>query len=398
MIAPQPYFQFRGTPFSIRERLRAFTQLGHTVDLVTYHIGQRVDIPGVRVHRSPPLPFVRNVPIGPSWVKFPLDFLLGLKVAALLPRLGPIDLVDSHEEGGVIGCHVARALRVPHVYDMHSSLPQQLLNYRFTRPRILLALARKAEEWIVRHSAAVIVVCPWLQKVVHDIDGTKPVFLIENPPVCDPPGPGVAVRARELAAALGLECRDVVLYTGTLEVNQGIDLLLEAARTVLARHPPATFLVVGGDPGQVEAYRRKVTRLGVDHGVTFIGQRPPEEMPAFMEMARVLVSPRLVGQNTPLKIYSYLQSARPIVATDLPTHTQVLTAETAVLVPPDPLAFAEGILRVLNDGALAARLGEAGRSLVNQRASWERFVEATDALCRFFSDARGQGPEGGQRG
>lgn len=391
MIAPQPYFQFRGTPFSIRERLRALTHLGHTVDLVAYHIGQRIEIPGVRVHRSLPLPGLNKVPIGPSWVKFPLDALLALRVAALLPKLRRIDFVDSHEEGGLIGCIVARVLDVPHVYDMHSSLPQQLVNYRFTTPRALLAAARKAETWIVRRSAAVIVVCPWLEQVVQAIDPAKKVFLIENPPVCAPPGPETVARAAGLREELGLSGKEVVLYTGTFEVNQGLDLLLEAAPLVRADCPSAVFVFVGGEPAQVARLRARSHEKGLTEGVVLTGQRPPEEMPAFMEMASVLVSPRLVGQNTPLKIYSYLQSGRPIVATNLETHTQVLTPENAVLVTPDPQALAAGIVQVLGDGSRAERLGSAGRRLVEERYSWPRFIEATQRVCTFVDARRRRG-------
>ncbi|MBN1424830.1 glycosyltransferase family 4 protein [Candidatus Fermentibacteria bacterium] len=384
MIAPQPYFQFRGTPFSIRERLRALTHLGHTVDLITYAIGQRVELPGVRVFRSPPLPPIRSVPIGPSWIKFPLDFLLALRVVAALPQVGRVDVVDSHEEGGIIGVVVAMLLGVPHIYDMHSSLPQQLENYRFTKPRSLVTLARRTEAWIVRHSAAVIVVCPWLERVVRKIDPEKRVFLIENPPVCEPPGPDVVTSARVLRTSLGVKGRDVVLYTGTFEVNQGLDLLMEAVPQVLARHPRAMFVLVGGEPGQVAEFHSRAERMRLGDHVRLTGQRPPDEMPAFMELASVLVSPRLVGQNTPLKIYSYLQSGKPIVATDLATHTQVLSSDTAVLVPAEPTALASGILRVLGDADLAARLGSNGRSLVEQRYSWPRFVEATTELCAFL--------------
>ncbi|MCU0612071.1 MAG: glycosyltransferase family 4 protein, partial [Candidatus Eisenbacteria bacterium] len=277
-----------------------------------------------------------------------------------------------------------------HVYDMHSSLPQQLLNYQFTKPRALLALARYAEAWIVRHSAAVIVVCPWLEHVARAIDPGKRVFLIENPPVCEPPGPDTAVRSRALRRSLEADGRQVVLYTGTFEVNQGLDLLMEAAPQVLARCPGALFVLVGGEAGQVSELRSRTERMGLTDHVRLTGQRPPEEMPSFMEMASVLVSPRLVGQNTPLKIYSYLQSGKPIVATDLETHTQVLTPETAILVAPESAALAAGLVRVLSDGAIADRLGKAGRRLVEERYSWPRFIEATHRLCTFLDERKAE--------
>ena len=66
--------------------------------------------------------------------------------------------------------------------------------------------------------------------------------------------------------------------------------------------------------------------------VVFTGQQPAREIPGFVRPRDVLVSPRIRGTNTPLKIYSYLRSGKPIVATNLLTHTQVLTPEVARLV------------------------------------------------------------------
>src|SRR5689334_24468359 len=115
MIAPEPFFEPRGTPFSEFHRIRALTALGHHVDLVTYPFGQTVTMPGLRVFRSARPPFVRGVKIGPSLAKIPLDALLTLTVLrrALSVRY---DAIHSHEEGGLIGALLAPLLRVPHLY------------------------------------------------------------------------------------------------------------------------------------------------------------------------------------------------------------------------------------------------------------------------------------------
>ena len=63
MIAPEPFFEPRGTPFSEFHRIRALTTLGHEVDLVTYPFGQPVEMPGLRIFRSLRPPFVRRVAI-----------------------------------------------------------------------------------------------------------------------------------------------------------------------------------------------------------------------------------------------------------------------------------------------------------------------------------------------
>src|SRR5205085_5738510 len=106
-------------------RIRALTDLGHQVDLVTYPFGDDVSMPGLRLFRALRPPFVRRVKIGPSLAKIPLDIALAF-TAVRRALAGGYDAVHSHEEGGVIGVILAAATRRPHLYDMHSSLPQQL--------------------------------------------------------------------------------------------------------------------------------------------------------------------------------------------------------------------------------------------------------------------------------
>src|SRR5512134_1843042 len=102
MIAPEPFFEPRGTPFSEYHRIRALAELGHTVDLVTYPFGRDVSLPGLRVFRSLRPPFVQDVRIGPSLAKIPLDFLLAL-TAIRRAWSERYDVVHSHEEGSFIG-------------------------------------------------------------------------------------------------------------------------------------------------------------------------------------------------------------------------------------------------------------------------------------------------------
>ena len=68
-----------------------------------------------------------------------------------------------------------------------------------------------------------------------------------------------------------------------------------------------------------------------------------------------------------MKIYSYMDSGKAIVATNLPTHTQLLTPDVAVLAEPTPEAFGAGLALALGDAALRQRLGSAARARVSQR-------------------------------
>ena len=76
-----------------------------------------------------------------------------------------------------------------------------------------------------------------------------------------------------------------------------------------------------------------------------------------------------------MKIYSYLGSGKPILATRLPTHTQVLDNKVACLCDPMPDHFAEGIIKLVNDQGLCRKLGENGKNLAHEKYSIETYRE-----------------------
>jgi len=390
MIAPEPFFEARGTPFSEYHRIRALADLGHTVDLVTYPFGRDVPLPGLRLHRSWRPPFVRRVKIGPSLAKVPLDLLLAVKALHVALKW-KFDYIHSHEEGGAIGLVLSRLLRLPHLYDMHSSLPEQLSNFKFSRSRVLVGAFRALERLMVSRSASVIVICRHLEEVARAIEPNAHVVLIENAP-----GSANADRtsgALDVRAVTGVPAgAPMVLYTGTFEAYQGLDLLFEAMGRVLEQAPDTRLVLAGGHADQIERARRDATALGIGASVVFAGERPAEEIPAYLEAADVLVSPRSRGKNTPLKIYQYLRSGTPIVATNLLTHTQVLDATVAELTDPTPEAFAAGILRVLGDGTRGSALGQAALALAATRYTYEAYVERTREALRPIAGREAETP------
>lgn len=375
MIAPEPFFEPRGTPFSEYHRIRALTSLGHTVDLVTYPFGRDVDLPGLRIFRSLRPPGITRVGIGPSWTKVPLNIMLTF-TAIRRALSGRYDAVHSHEEGGGIGVMLARILGVPHLYDMHSSLPQQVSNFGYTGMPGLAAMLGWLERRMINGSRVVVVICADLAETARRVRPDVATVLIENAPGSgDAPtaGSGLAVRA-----ALGIDAdTPVALYTGTFEHYQGLDLLYAAMAEVCHERPDARLVMVGGTDAQVEKARRDVEALRLADVVIFTGQRPAEEIPAYLDAATVLVSPRSTGTNTPLKIYQYLRSGRPIVATNLRTHTQVLSDDTAVLADPTPRAMARAILSVMADPELARRVGERAAQMAATEYSEEAYMAKT---------------------
>ena len=361
VVAPQPFFSPRGTPFSVYYRTLVTCELGHDVDLLTYGEGEDVDIRGCRTVRIPAFRWLGPVRIGPSLHKLFLDcFMIAWTVALLLRRRYAV--VHAHEEA-VFWCRWLKPLfRFRLVYDMHSSLPEQLVSCGYTRSRLLHWLFERFERSSVRAAEAVIAICPAIRDYARTLtpDAAK-IVLIENS-LFDPvklaravghdsqESPSAEARCGHAHDWLGTRCRErVVAYAGTMEAYQGIDKLLEAFSAVAARVPGAGLLIIGGSPRQVEHYRDLARALGVGDAVHFTGQLPQPETQRLVACAGAAISPRFAGNNTPMKIYPLLADGVPLVATRIESHTQILNDEIAILADVSTTALAEGMVRALSN-------------------------------------------------
>lgn len=372
MIAPEPIFEPRGTPLSVVGRLKALSDIGHRVDLVTYSIGEDVELPGVKILRIPRILGIRKVKIGPSLKKIPLDLCLLVKSVIRLLK-DRYDLIHTHEEAGFWGTPLSKIFRVPHLYDMHSSLPQQLKNFQFSDSRILVRIFEILERWVLKYASGVITICPDLYDRVEKLCSDNGSILVENV-VNYGMIFGEEDCSEEISRTLGLNGKTVALYTGTFEPYQGLDLMIQSAERVISKVKSVVFLLVGGHSDQVAFYQETVRGCGLDDHFIFTGQVLPQEVNSYIRCADVLLSPRVSGTNTPLKIYSYLRSGIPIVATRLLTHTQVLNDKVAVLTEPTPEDFAQGILSVITDSTLASSVSRKSVELAEKKYSYSVYL------------------------
>lgn len=386
MISPEPFMEPRGTPFSVYNRAKALLSLGYQVDLVTYPMGENVSLPGLHIYRTPSVPFIRKVKIGPSLAKVPLDILLFLTAFWRL-CLRRYRLVHTHEEAGLMGVVLAALFGCKHLYDMHSDLGQQMSNFGVTKNPLLIGCVKAIQRLIVRQAHAVIAICPDLETAVRRISPATPVYMIENLAVDEDlpqPDPHTVERLRhELQPGDG----PILLYTGTFESYQGIDIVLRSAAIVQRVFPTARYIFVGGKSAQVEQQRQLAQQLGIADMVRFTGQRPLADMPHYMALADILLSPRSSGTNTPLKLYTYLRTGKPILATAILSHTQILTPDMAALVAPTPEGLAQGAIDLLQHREKARCLGEHGRQVAEAQYSWPAFLEKNR---RAYTNFRGR--------
>jgi glycosyltransferase involved in cell wall biosynthesis len=374
LLAPHPFFQQRGTPIAERMLLEVLGSRGHEIDVLTYHEGDDLALSNCRIHRIPKLPVGGILP-GFSWKKLACDGVMLWKCLGMVRR-GRFDLVHAVEESAFMALLARRVFGTPYVYDMDSGLAQQMSRK--------LPWLRPLFEWFerraVRGSVGTLAVCGFLEETARAWHPRGLVARLED----------VSLLAREGtngdASSLSLcppewEGRPLVLYVGNLQPYQGIDLLLAAFARALSEVPEARLAVVGGAPERIAHYRRLAALAGLGDSVHFAGPRPLSQLGAALRRATVLVSPRIEGSNTPMKVYSYLDSGRPLLATRLPTHTQVLHDDIAFLADPHPEPMGRGLVRLLQDELLRERLAMNARQFAQRELTPQAFEEK---LLRFY--------------
>ncbi|HUR93148.1 MAG TPA: glycosyltransferase [Gemmatimonadales bacterium] len=376
IVAPQPFYEDRGTPIALRQVLHALGELGRPVDLVTYPVGADIVVPGLRTFRAGnPFGF-RSVPVGLSLRKLILDVPLTVALAGRLAR-ERYACVHAIEEAAFPAAVLARRYRIPMLYDMQSSLVEQMMR----SPLLSVPPARGAllamERWLIRRSSLVVASAGLGERAQAMVPGVR----VREWHFPSAPADASATEVHALRARLGLSrSGPVVLYSGTFEAYQGLAELIEAIPLVLARSPTATFVFVGAERENELFAEGAAPGLIAAGALRVVERQPRSEMAAFLALADVLVSPRAYGGNLPLKIFDYLAAGRPIVATDIPTHRTVLADDRAVLVAPETTALAGGIVDVLGDAPRARRLAAAARHYAQMHFGWSRFVDSVDAL------------------
>jgi glycosyltransferase involved in cell wall biosynthesis len=385
-LAPQPFYQERGTPIAVKIALEtlakklALTERAESViDVLCYAEGEDVSIPGVSIHRTPSPQCLRGIRPGISLKKLLCDviFLFSTLALVIKARKRQYTVIHAVEESVFIAWLVRQVWGIPYIYDMDSSLSLQVTEkWWWSKP--LYPIMNFLEGIAVRGSVAVAPVCDALSAIAARHGSPHTVMLRDVSLL-----PLSSERDDCRDRTLGLNVRNeqpVILYVGNLEFYQGIDLLVEAFALV-RNHPSQPHLViVGGTPDSIEKYQAKAVHLGCDSTVSFLGPRPVSQLKDCLAAADIVVSPRVKGNNTPMKIYSYLHSGKALLATDLSTHRQVLDEEIAVLAPANAVGFADGIRILLDRPDVRKSIGENARQRAEALYTLSAFENQLTAL------------------
>ncbi len=368
VLAPHPFFQDRGTPIALKMLLETLSAEGHELTVMVYPEGENISIPGCRFLRVKRPPLVKNIKPGFSLKKIACDIVM-FQMAGRLLKHERFDLIHAGEEAVFLARYFSKKMNIPYVYDMDSSLPQQLCEKMgFLSP--LLSFFQKFEKNAVTDSTGVLAVCKHLEKLARSYDGSKLIQRLEDVTLLSSDIP----EEKRKKTKLGLKRNTIhIMYVGNLESYQGIDLLLESFSLSYLEKEETRLVIIGGAKSDIAKYKRKAKDLGIADGVIFTGPKPVEDLNCYLAQADILVSPRTKGYNTPMKIYSYMDSGKPVLATRLETHTQVLDDSTAMLVDAVDTEMAAGITRLVRDAELRNELAANARQRVAEEYNREAF-------------------------
>ncbi len=183
----------------------------------------------------------------------------------------------------------------------------------------------------------------------------------------------INVLKQEARRKVGLPLdKKIILYMGHLYDWKGADILAGAASFL---KPDNLAVFVGGTEKDIAEF--KIKNVGLKN-IMIVGRRPHKEIPYWLKAADVLVLPNSAKEKiseiytSPLKMFEYMASGTPIVASDLPSIREVLNEKNAVLVKPDnPDFLTAGIKKVLENPGFYDKISEQAYEDV-QKYTWQK--------------------------
>jgi glycosyltransferase involved in cell wall biosynthesis len=328
MIAPTPFFADRGTHIRIWEEARALEQLGHEVQIVTYHIGNDIQkkfestIVVKRINRL--LFWYKKMEAGPDWQKVVLDLLLARKTWSVARQWKP-DVMHAHlHEGVLIGWLVQKMLfwrKLPMVADFHGSLTGEMLSHSYLRGGFMKRLFRKLEKWLNNRGEAA-VTSSWenTQSINADRASSDAVSALDGSN-CEAYQAAPDVATLRSRFELPQE-KQIVVYTGALIPNKGTHYLYEAIVQLRETHPDA-FFVLAGYPG--DSAQRFIAQHSLEDHVRLISPLPYVDLPALLQACDIAIDPKdSASKQASGKILQYMAAGLPIVCFDRTNNRQYL--------------------------------------------------------------------------
>jgi glycogen(starch) synthase len=270
--------------------------------------------------------------------------------------------------------------RLPVVYEMRASWEDAAVDHGTTvEGSMRYKLSRSLESFALRRANQVTTICEGLREDIA-VRGIAPDRITVIPNAVDATAFQFGVDADpELRRSLGLEGKTVLGFAGSFYGYEGLELLLEAARRMVVRHPDLRVLLVGGGPQEANL-KQQAQQAGLQGRVIFTGRVPHAQVQRYYELIDVLAYPRLpirlTELVTPLKPLEAMAQGRMFVASDVGGHRELVRdGETGFLFRAgDVTALEQSIESVLSQRGLWPQIRAQARRFVEVERTWAASV------------------------
>lgn len=343
VIAPQPFYQDRGTPIALLHTARALVRAGFRVDVVTFDGGDDPEEAGISVFRAESRWSSPNLPIGLSWRKVAQHVAL-YRLARKMLRQNRYEAIHAVEESVFTARLLTRHTDTPVVYDMHSWLSDELNQLPILKRWPAKQMIRAVEREVVSKVSKIFCSAglgATAQNLKGSPDATEWFFPIQLRPL------DAAQKATiRRSHGISTDC-ELIVYTGNLATNQNIELLVEAISLLEANRGTSEVAIVGAKGDDAEKLRQGIDP-SLQSRVHIIDRLPRKDALDILASADVAVSLRVRGLNAPLKLFDYVGAGIPVVATDVQAHRVVL-GSAAEYCEPEAQDVVRAIERLLDD-------------------------------------------------
>ncbi|MDE2595370.1 MAG: glycosyltransferase, exosortase A system-associated [Sphingomonadales bacterium] len=310
------------------------------------------------------------------------------------------DVLHAHSPAlcGEAALRVARRRGIPLVYEIRAFWEDAAVeNGQGREGSLKYRLTRSLENHVIGGADAVVTICQGLRGdlIGRGVDPARITVMYNGVDLSlfgEPPA-----RDAAFAAELGLGDGPVIGFIGSFYAYEGLDDLIDAMPPLIARHPGARLLLVGGGPCEAEL-KARAEASGADHAVIFTGRVPHSEVERYYALCDVMAYPRkksrLTDLVTPLKPLEAMAQGKLVAASDVGGHRELIAdGETgALFTPDDPAACADALARLLDDRSNWDRRRAAGKAHVRDRHDWsvnvQRYQDVYQTLLTRKVDRR----------
>ena len=372
-----PYWGTKGASIHIREFTRALKVSGHQVDTWAAKLGDPpatgIDVWELPIPKADFLHSQRGEGDAKLLVEagaFARNFMPGV------PSAEKYDLVyERYSLFGIRGLTLARQHGIPFVLEVNSPLLEEEKDHR---KLVLEPLTRAIEEYLFSQADQVVAVSQTVLEYVRSVAPGSRVMVLPNgvdvAPFSDAAIPFSPAKARE---------DFTVGFIGSMKPWHGLEKLMQAFN--ILRDEERINLVFVGEGPQRTALEEEAKRLNLSHRVLFTGAVAYQDIPKMLSDMDVLVAPYPDLKDfyfSPIKIFEYMASGRPIVASNVGQVAEILKNEaTALLVPPgDPEALASALMRLERNRELGTKLGSNAQQEARSCHTWAMRVKTMESV------------------